>query len=1707
MLNREYCVMVRIQKISLLFVLLLVTAFVQAQEKIGDLYYQIDHEKGKAYVCPVPNTGDALPPYSGTIVIPATVTWPGTENIYSVDSISASAFEGSNLTSISIPAVFRGIGENAFKDCTMEKVYFSSFNDILGIAFENNGNPMARAEETWAGGVKIGPELEITQDVKANAFNGVTWLTKVTFTSRVTKIGQYAFCNCTNLEQIVSLGNISTIRQGAFQHCEKLSKIGDNNDIPAVIPATVTSVEKEAFNQCHALTEVDIKAPLVTLPEGMFQTCTSLKKVTLSSTTTTIGKSAFNGCTSLTSFPFQDNHIVEISESAFQGCGFKTLTLPTSLADPSPSGKAIGLNAFKDCNNLTDLTIPAVVSQFSIDNYAFASINNSYSLKYIYSDADIVPQATASSFGNNGENMPQLFCKEAKLNDYKGETPWSSFNPTKIAKYSITYVKDNNIENPVVVPNIQAGTTLSLIPLAVEDDWTTPHGWFIKNSDGEFENAPEVMPASNLVLYCYYTTTYAYGDLKYSLRSDTKEATILADESNKSLTGSLTIPSAVTYKSNDYEIIAIEDEAFKDAVNLTGVDLSGATNLTSIGKGIFEGCKNLASVTLPNTLTEISDNMFYKCAALTGLTIPTSVTKIGEKAFSESGIVEITLPASITDMGKSVFQACKSLKKVTFASGTPLVTLPDFTFESCVMLESFPTLPATVTTIGEKAFSYCQGLTEIKLDNIKTINSSAFWHCEHLKVITLPTISNMGDNAFNDCWSVEKITINTDNAPTVGNNPFYVKEGKINAILFVKDTINYQNAPWKLFKKVYPIDPTVIPSDEIEITLSPKSYTYDGNAKEPEVTVKWIIEEQDPLIIPAEEYTVSYSNNINAGTTATVTITDKAPGFYKIVESDTTFTINKADVVLGDLLEPKPAGKENLTYDDKALQLITAGRLKNNVTGTLEYSLDGKTFKEEIPTGTDANTYNVYYRVKGDDNHNDSKISDPLTVTIAPKELTSKELVITLSQDTYSYTGNEIKPGVTAVKYGDITFKEGVDYTVSYENNINAGTKETQPKVIITDKAGGNYVVSGSKAFTINKVDVVLNDLLETAPSAIALTFNGTAKAFNGTAQPLIKAGVLKDPQTGTLEYSQDGKTFSEEIPTGTDANTYKVYYRVMGDGNHNDSKNSDPLEVAIAPKELTSEELEITLSPSSYTYDGSEKKPDVTVKFGDTEFIKDKDFTVSYKNHKYVGTAEAQPTVVITDKNGGNYIVSGSKTFTIKPAASSLKNKPTARNNTYDGTDLALLNTDGKSDTGKLQYSLSKDEESFSETIPTGKNAGNYIVYYRVKGDANHSDSEIESVTATIAPREANALSLSQSSYTYDGGEIKPSVTVQWNNTTVPGSEYTVSYSNNKNAGIATVIVTDKEGGNFIVSARKTFTITQAPLTISANSYEIFEGEKLPEFTAKYDGFVKNETQAVLTSKPIFSCNATATSKPGDYTISVGGAKADNYKITHKSGKLTILALKFVSGGESSKDEDDPATYKIISTGKDVGTTPTVAIVDDKDVGGAFAIPEAVTYHNTNYKVTEINESAFENNKYLTEVSIPSSITSIGDKAFKGCSNLKSITVYITTPISLAVAGTRGEETSSDGTSVFDGVDKTTCILYVPEASVDLYKAAPVWMDFQNILPITETTGISVVNVTEGEPFDVYNLQGRKVKSRTTDLRGLPRGIYIINGKKVAVK
>ena len=97
------------------------------------------------------------------------------------------------------------------------------------------------------------------------------------------------------------------------------------------------------------------------------------------------------------------------------------------------------------------------------------------------------------------------------------------------------------------------------------------------------------------------------------------------------------------------------------------------------------------------------------------------------------------------------------------------------------------------------------------------------------------------------------------------------------------------------------------------------------------------------------------------------------------------------------------------------------------------------------------------------------------------------------------------------------------------------------------------------------------------------------------------------------------------------------------------------------------------------------------------------------------------------------------------------------------------------------------------------------------------------------------------------------------------------------------------------VVYLNGTLTITKAPLTITAQSYTIKQGEALPTFEVTYSGFKNKETEKVLTKKATIACAATSKI-PGTYDIVISGAESDNYEFTYVAGVLTIEeAVKIV--------------------------------------------------------------------------------------------------------------------------------------------------------------------------------------------------------------------
>jgi hypothetical protein len=185
----------------------------------------------------------------------------------------------------------------------------------------------------------------------------------------------------------------------------------------------------------------------------------------------------------------------------------------------------------------------------------------------------------------------------------------------------------------------------------------------------------------------------------------------------------------------------------------------------------------------------------------------------------------------------------------------------------------------------------------------------------------------------------------------------------------------------------------------------------------------------------------------------------------------------------------------------------------------------------------------------------------------------------------------------------------------------------------------------------------------------------------------------------------------------------------------------------------------------------------------------------------------------------------------------------------------------------------------------------------------------------------------------------------------------------------------------------------------------------------------------------------------------------------------------------------DNKAIFK-----KNEDSGNTVNLVDDYNVSGSYEIPEKVKGNDGNeYDVIGIAQEAFKDNKLLTSITIPSSISSIGEAAFSGCDNLKEICVKDDEPI---VLGSNG---------VFEGVNLETCVLYVPETSIEKYKADKIWGRFKNIL--ADTSGIYDIMLNEYKTNDVYNLQGQKVLRHTSNIEQLPKGVYVIKGKKFIKK
>ena len=286
------------------------------------------------------------------------------------------------------------------------------------------------------------------------------------------------------------------------------------------------------------------------------------------------------------------------------------------------------------------------------------------------------------------------------------------------------------------------------------------------------------------------------------------------------------------------------------------------------------------------------------------------------------------------------------------------------------------------------------------------------------------------------------------------------------------------------------------------------------------------------------------------------------------------------------------------------------------------------------------------------------------------------------------------------------------------------------------------------------------------------------------------------------------------------------------------------------------------------------------------------------------------------------------------------------------------------------------------------------------------------------------------------------------------------------------------------------TLTATVYPSSLSDRSVT-WKSSKTSVATVTSDGKVTGVAGGTAT----ITCTSVATGFTATCKVTVGKVSLSKYEVTMEKGKTTTLTATVYPSSLSDRSvtwkSSNTAVATVTSDGKVKGVAGGTATITCTSVATGFTATCKVTVGKVSLSKYEV---AVEKGKTvtLTATVYPSSLEN------KSVTWKSSNTAVATVTSDGKVKGVAGGTATITCTSVATGFT-ATCQVTVTES------ANARTLDGDD----DELTGIETVEETPAveEPFDVYDLKGRKVLQRVTSLDGLPAGIYIVNGKKVLKK
>ena len=645
-----------------------------------------------------------------------------------------------------------------------------------------------------------------------------------------------------------------------------------------------------------------------------------------------------------------------------------------------------------------------------------------------------------------------------------------------------------------------------------------------------------------------------------------------------------------------------------------------------------------------------------------------------------------------------------------------------------------------------------------------------------------------------------------------------------------------------------------------DATIQVTTTTYDGNAHLPDVTVKnasgeTLTYNTDYMLSASQTDVGTYSVTVSGigNYTGSQVLSDA----WSITKGTNSFTTQPVSTILA--------------YTGEQIPLLSNGGAAK--WGTIQYSMDNESWSTEIPKKTDVGTYTVYYTVPATENYDE--ISGMVTVSIIQKPTARNNL---------TYTG---EPQELVTPPGGVPAGYAVQYSLDGTNWSTEIPKGTDV---------GNYTVKVKYVGDDNHTTFDGEDI----PVTIALELTDAQKpkakdnlTYTGEPQELVTAPTAALPEPYRIVYAlgdANGSTeeYTTSIPTATDAGTYYVWYKVVGDKNQNDLIAENPIQVTISKAAVALE-----WGGTELVYNGTAQAPTATIKSGvaDNDTGKVSVEVSGAQTNVNEATSTYTATASLTGERADNYEIADTdktEAFTIKAKDMTVSARDV--NATYDGEAHQITVNVTEPTGATIKYKKAENEE-YSETNPTFTNAGVYTVYYKVEkanyntftGTANVNITK-KAVTVTPDANQSKTYGSKDTAFTYKAEGLVEDETLKG----------ALARAEGENAGeyAYTIGTLATENPNYDVSLAENagkFAIKKAALKVTADAKSITEGDMDVALTYKAEGFVAGDTADKVLSGALTRETGT---KAGTYKITQGTLKAnDNYDITFVGADYVIKA------------------------------------------------------------------------------------------------------------------------------------------------------------------------------------------------------------------------